>query len=855
MLEAPSSITPMMQQYLRIKADYPDTLVFYRMGDFYELFYDDAERAAELLDITLTSRNKNSENPVKMAGVPYHSVDQYIQKLIKLSVSVAICEQIGDPAKSKGPVERKVVRVVTPGTLTDEKFLDARTENLIMAVHEDNGKRAVAVLEISSGRFSAKNIADSESVHSEIDRIRPAEILTADLSALTEQLPEDRVQEVPDWYFSYERATELLKTQYNVDKLTAFDCDQHPAATAVAGALLQYAIDVYGSELPHIQQLKFETPDEFLVLDDCSWRNLEIEKNLSGETRNSLIDLYDKCATAMGARTLRRWFRKPVRNRIEVEKRHMIIEHLLEHNLSNSVKTVLQGVADVERISARVATKSARPVDLVRLKESLQSIPALVEIIQPGDCSEALALCEAMDTVDEASDQIARAIREEPAATIRDGGVIRRGYDAELDELTKLRDDSGQQLAEMEVHERNRTGIRNLRIHYNRVHGYYIEVPRQAGDQVPEDYLRRQTLKNNERFTHAKLSEFESTILGAKEKSLAREKLLFEQLLEYIQPFVPRMQKTADAMAQLDVLCNFANLSITDSLQRPILVDEPGISIVGGRHPMVEATQNKPFVPNDTDLNQQNRLLLITGPNMGGKSTYMRQTAVIVLLSYTGCYVPAKAATIGPIDRIFTRIGASDDLSAGNSTFMVEMTEMAAILHQATEQSLVIVDEIGRGTSTFDGLALAWACADSLLTDIQALCMFSTHYYEITALAENSPGASNAHLTAVQHNGKIVFLYEVEPGATKQSYGIQVARLAGVPSKVVSMANEKLSQLTESAGNREQIASDQSQMSLFDPKPCDHSPALEKLKNIDPDDLSPREALETLYLLKRLEEN
>lgn len=855
MLEVPSSITPMMQQYLRIKADYPDTLLFYRMGDFYELFYEDAVQAAELLDITLTSRNKNSDNPVKMAGVPHHSVDQYIQKLIRLSVPVAICEQIGDPAKAKGPVERKVVRVVTPGTLTDEKFLDARTENLIMAVHEIDGKQAVAVLEISSGRFLAKDIADSESVQSEINQVRPAEILTADSTVLTEQLPEDRIQEVPDWYFSYQRATDLLKVQYGVDKLTAYDCDQHPVATAVAGALLQYAIDVYGSELPHIQELKFETSDEYLVLDDCSWRNLEIERNLSGETRNSLIDLYDRCSTAMGARTLRRWFRKPVRNRLEVERRHMIIEHLLEHSKSDSVRTILQGVADVERISSRIATKSARPVDLVRLKESLLSIPALVELIQPNDCSEASALCEAMDTVDEASDLIARAIREEPAATIRDGGVIRRGYDAELDELIKLRDDSGQQLAEMEIRERNRTGIRNLRIHYNRVHGYYIEVPRQAGDQVPKDYLRRQTLKNNERFTHPQLSEFESTILGAKEKSLAREKLLYEQLLEHLQSFVSRMQSSADSLAQLDVLCNFAHLSITDSLQRPILVDEPGVLIVGGRHPMVEATQKKPFVPNDTELNRQNRLLLITGPNMGGKSTYMRQTAVIVLLSYTGCYVPAQSATIGPIDRIFTRIGASDDLSAGNSTFMVEMTEMATILHRATAQSLVIVDEIGRGTSTFDGLALAWACADNLLTDIQALCMFSTHYFEVTALAENSPGASNVHLTAVQHDGKIVFLYEVRQGATKQSYGIQVARLAGVPSKVVSVASEKLSKLTESAGNREQMGTRQSQIPFFEPEPCDRSPVLEKLKHIDPDDLSPKEALETLYLLKRLEED
>lgn len=845
----------MMQQYLRIKADYPDTLLFYRMGDFYELFYEDAVQAAKLLDITLTSRNKNSEHPIKMAGVPHHSVDQYIQKLIKLSVPVAICEQVGNPAATKGVVERKVVRVVTPGTLTDEKFLDARTENLIMAVHEVDGRQAMAVLEISSGRFWAKDIADSDTAHSEVNQLRPAEILVADSGSLTGQLPEDRVQEVPDWYFSYERSTELLKAQYGVDKLSAFDCDQHPIATTVAGALLQYAIDVYGSDLPHIQALKFETSDEFLILDDCSWRNLEVERTLSGETKNSLIDLYDRCCTAMGARMLRRWFRKPVRDRLEVQRRHVIVEHLLERNICEPLRTDLRGIADVERISSRVATRSARPVDLVRLKESLQYIPVLVELIDAKDCPEAVALCEAMDALDEISELIARAIRDEPAATIRDGGVIRHGYDAELDELFTLREDSGQQLAEMEIHERNRSGIRNLRIQYNRVHGYYIEVPRQASDQVPEDYIRRQTLKNNERFTLPRLSEFESTILGTKEKSLAREKLLYEQLLEHLQPFVFRMQGTADSLAQLDVLCNFAYLSMTDSLHRPTLVEEPGISIDGGRHPMVEATQKNPFVPNGTELDQQNRLLLITGPNMGGKSTYMRQTAVIVLLSYTGCYVPARSATIGPIDRIFTRIGASDDLSAGNSTFMVEMTEMATILHRATQQSLVIVDEIGRGTSTFDGLALAWACADNLLTDVRALCMFSTHYFEITALAESSPGASNVHLTAVQHDGKIVFLYEVRQGAAKQSYGIQVARLAGVPSKVVSMASERLQQLTESSGDREQKSATPSQMSLFDSMARDLPPVLEKLQQIDPDDLSPKEALETLYLLKRLEKN
>ncbi len=855
MLDSPSANTPMMQQYLRIKADYPDTLLFYRMGDFYELFYEDAEQAARLLDITLTSRNKSSPNPIKMAGVPFHSVNQYIQKLIQQSIPVAICEQVGDPAKAKGPVERKVVRVITPGTLTDENFLDARTENLIMAVHETDASCSIAILEVSSGRFLAREIPEPQSIHSEIERIQPAEVLVADSAPLAEQLKTEGLREIPQWYFGLERASELLKKQYGVQSLAAFGCDLHPEATAVAGALLQYALDVFGSELPHIQVLQFEDPDDYLILDSYSWRNLEVERNLSGDTKNSLLELYDGCSTAMGARTLRRWFRKPSRNRSEVQRRHIIIEHLLEVGALITLNPKLKSIADVERISSRIATRSAKPTDLVRLRESLKSVPSLIESINAGDCAEAKTLCGSMDDIPEVVDVLARAIVDEPSNQLRTGGFINPQYDAELGELVRLRDDSGLALAQMEVRERTRTSIRNLKVHYNRVHGYYIEVPRQAADQVPEDYVRRQTLKNNERYITPELRKFESEILSAKEKALAREKLLYEQLLDQLQPFISRMQSTAASLAELDVLCNFAELSITHDLTRPELVEQPGISIVGGRHPMVEAMLNKPFVPNCAELNSDNRLLMITGPNMGGKSTYMRQTAVITLLAYTGCYVPAKSATIGPVDRIFTRIGASDDLSAGSSTFMVEMTEMAAILHGATEHSLVIVDEIGRGTSTFDGLALAWACADSLLNDIRTLCMFSTHYFEITALAEQSTGARNVHLDAVQHAGKIVFLYEVKDGATNQSYGIQVARLAGIPSKVVSVASERLAKLTQSVGNREHVATTQQQLSIFDTEPATSSPLEDKLAEIEPDELSPKEALEMLYLLKRMHDS
>ncbi len=843
----------MMQQYLRIKADYPDTLLFYRMGDFYEMFHDDAERGAELLGITLTSRGKSTANPIKMAGVPFHSVNQYIQKLIKLSIPVAICEQIGDPTTSKGPVERKVVRVITPGTLTDENLLDARTENILMAVKKFNKGWSMAMLEVSSGRFSAREIPSSESIQSEIDRIQPAEILVGESTDQTENLSTNRLQEVPQWYFSYDRASELLKKQFGVVDLAVFECDQYPEATAVTGALLQYARDVYGAELPHIQSFRIEKPDEFVLLDSHSWRNLEIEATLSGDTKNSLLELFDRCSTTMGARQLRRWFRYPVRNRQEVERRHRIIAHLCEEGRSETSKVNLHKIGDIERIVSRVATRTARPTDLVRLKESLQSVPSLIELIAEGDCQEVIDLCNSMEALPDLTELLSRAIQDEPATMIRDGGVIQQGYDGQLDELIKLRDDSGHALSEMEIRERERTGIKNLRIHFNRVHGYYIEVPRLATEQIPAEYTRRQTTKNTERYITPELREFESQILSAKERSLAREKALYDELLDNLQQFVARIQTTAKTVAEIDVLCNFANRSKTLDLQRPKLVDEPGIAITAGRHLLVESMLSKPFVPNDTELNERNHLLLITGPNMGGKSTYMRQTAVIALLAYTGSYVPADSVTIGPIDRIFTRIGASDDLSAGSSTFMVEMTEMASILHSATQKSLVIVDEIGRGTSTFDGLALAWACAHSLLADVQALCMFSTHYFEITALAESLTGAKNVHLDAVKHGGEIIFLYEVKEGATNQSYGIQVARLAGIPSKVIAVASEKLAELSMSACKQAvQIDEQLYQPSIFDSQAKLISPALDRLGEVQPDNISPREALEILYQLKQL---
>ena len=848
-------LTPMMQQYLSIKADYKDTLLLYRMGDFYEFFYEDAEIASQLLGITLTSRGKSTDR-IKMAGVPFHSVNQYIQKLIAQSISVAICEQVGDTTK-KGPVERKVVRVITPGTLTDESLLDARTENLLVATHKTSHNLwSLATIEVSSGRFSARDYPELHQVQSEIERINPAEILVEENSSLKNLSHSNGLQEIPGWYFNFDRATELLKKQFGVRDLAAFECNRYPGATAVAGALLQYATDVYGKEMPHIDRLEITNPNDYLQIDHYSWRNLEVESTLTGNTKNSLLALLDRCSTSMGARQLRRWLRFPVRERREVERRHRIIEHLLADRRLDKVRTKLMEVGDLERIVSRIATKSAKPVDLVRLKESLQLVPQLIESVAPEECVETTKLCNSIHALPELKEWLSHAIRVEPAATLRDGGVIQHGYDEELDRFIKLREDSGQAIAEMENRERTRTGIKNLKIQYNRVHGYYIEVSRLVADKLPSGYTRCQTLKHNERYFTSELRDFEVQILSAKDKSIAREKFLYEKLIDDIQSFVALIQVTARAISELDVLCNFSYISEVLNLKRPKLVDEPKVSISQGRHLLIESELNAPFVANDTDLSQSDRLLLITGPNMGGKSTYMRQTALIALLAYTGSFVPAADATIGRIDRIFTRIGASDDLSSGNSTFMVEMTEMATILHNATCESLVIVDEIGRGTSTFDGLALAWACAKSLLTDVKALSLFSTHYYEITALADTLAGAKNVHLDAVQYQGDIVFLYTVKHGATNQSYGIQVARLAGIPSKVISTASNKLSELTDSAYQLPSIDMEGPyQSSIFELIAAPSSPVLEKLKTIQPDNLSPREALEILYELKQLEDD
>ena len=817
------------------------------------MFHDDAVRGAELLDIALTSRGKSSGVAIKMAGIPVHSVNQYINKLMKASVPVAICEQIGDPAVSKGPVERKVVRVVTPGTLIDDSLLDGRSENLLLAVRNIGDQWGIAQLEISSGRFSAKEISSDESIKSEIERTKPAEILVADNESFLENMDISRFQEVPGWYFNLKRASDLLLSQYGLNDLAVFGCDRYPVATAVAGALLQYAKDVYGKKLPHIQNLRIENPDKYLLIDRHSWRNLEIETTISGKSKGSLLYLLDNCATMMGARQLRRWFRNPVRDHNEINRRHSIIEHFSIKRRQDSLKPHLKKIGDLERIVSRLATKTANPLDLVSMRTSLQILPEVISVVESELCPELAQLCEQIDLLPEIRQLLTDAIKDSPVSTLKEGGVICAGYDKELDELTALRQDSGQALIDMEMREKLRTGIKNLRIQYNRVHGYYIEVSRLLAEQVPADYVRRQTLKNNERYITPELREFENRILSAKDRAISREKQLYSQLLEDLLECIDAIQTTGKAIAEIDLLCNFAERAATLNMTQPEMTESPGICIKGGRHPLVENSMNRPFVPNDTELNDTRRLLLITGPNMGGKSTYMRQTAVITFLAHIGSYVPAAIAQIGPMDRIFTRIGSSDDLTGGSSTFMVEMTEMASILHDATEQSLVIVDEIGRGTSTFDGLSLAWACASSLVQQIRALTMFSTHYYEITGLATQVDHAENVHLDAVEYDGKIVFMYEVKSGATNQSYGLQVAKLAGISKSVLQDAQMKLDELTSTAGH--QMTATQApnrQLPLFEPQPEKPSPVKIRLKEIEPNNLSPREALDLIFELKNL---
>jgi len=840
-----SNHTPMMQQYLRIKADYPQMLLFYRMGDFYELFFDDAHKAAQLLDITLTARGSTNGKPIPMAGVPFHAADAYMAKLLRQGLSIAICEQIGDPKTAVGPVERQVARILTPGTVSDAAFLEANQDNLLLALHQVQDIYGLAVLDLSGGRFHLLEVQGEEALLSELERLKPAEILHSESwNPAALQASKAALCRRPEWEFQYETALRLLTQQMQTQDLAGFGCAGLPLAISAAGCLLQYAKETQRAALPHIRSITVEARDESLILDAATRRNLELINTLSGGEEHSLNHLMDHTKTAMGSRLLKRWLNRPLRDLGVLHKRQAVLQDLIARRSYPALQKILQGLADLERISARIALKSARPRDLAHLRDTLALLP---EIQQQMLAAQAPRLTELATEISEFPDfheELRKALVENPPMTIRDGGVIARGYDAELDELLSLSENAGEFLLQLEEREKQRTGLSTLKVGYNRVHGYYIEISRLQAREVPADYIRRQTLKNAERYITPELKVFEDKALSSKERALAREKSLYEALLEHCLSWLHPLQRCGAALAELDLLANLAERAQTLKWACPELVAQPGIEIRGGRHPVVEAVSEHPFVPNDVTLNPAQHLLVITGPNMGGKSTYMRQIALIVLLAHIGSFVPAQQARIGAVDRIFTRIGASDDLASGRSTFMVEMTEMANILHNATSQSLILMDEIGRGTSTLDGLSLAWSCAEYLAKQIKAFTLFATHYFELIVLEQELAGVKNVHFDATEHGDKVIFMHTVQPGPANRSYGIQVAQLAGVPQAVINGAKQKLQAL-----EREHQVQTPS-VDLVQPP---HKPAvIAQLEALDPDQLSAREALEWIYKLKGL---
>ncbi len=846
-----SQHTPMMQQFLQLKAEVGDMLLFYRMGDFYELFYGDAEKASRLLDITLTKRGKSAGGVIPMCGVPYHAAENYLARLVRAGESVAIAEQIGDPATSKGPVERKVVRVVTPGTVTDEALLEERRDNLIAALcHNDD--YGLAVLDISSGRFFLQQLDNRTDLIAELERLHPQELLVAESLNPEESLGRKTgITRRPEWHFEFDTATAQLTRHFGTRDLSGFGCDDVPLAVSAAGCLLQYVEETQKSTLPHLRGMTIERHDDAIIIDAATRRNLEIEQTVSGDRKNTLAGILDHTTTPMGSRLLRRWLNRPLRDRLIVSNRHDATEELTRSACDSSISELLRACGDIERILARVALRSARPRDFATLRDSLQLLPELQKLLQPFSEGLLAQLAFMAQPRPETAALLERAIVDNPPVVLRDGGVIAAGYDAELDELRDLSQNADQFLLDLEMREKERTGIATLKVAYNRVHGYYIEISKAQAESAPGEYVRRQTLKNVERFITPELKKFEDKVLSARERSLAREKALYDELFDLLAPDITSLQEAAEAVATLDVLANLAERAMTLGLTRPQLTQEREISIRAGRHPVVESVNDMPFIPNGVELGDSRTMLIITGPNMGGKSTYMRQNALIVLMAYAGCFVPAEAASIGAIDRIFTRIGASDDLAGGRSTFMVEMEETANILHNATEYSLVLMDEIGRGTSTFDGLSLAWSCAVELATGLRSLTLFATHYFELTSLPEEFDSIVNVHLDAVEQGESIVFLHAVMEGPANQSYGLQVAQLAGVPRAVIHRARTKLVSLEQGDAARSDLSS--SQLPLFSPDPEPDSKIEKELEGIDPDELTPREALSLLYTLKALQ--
>jgi DNA mismatch repair protein MutS len=869
----------MMRQYLDIQAplktSHPDALLFYRMGDFYELFYDDAKRAADLLGITLTQRGQSGGNPIPMAGVPVHAVEGYLAKLVKLGRSAAICEQIGDPATTKGPVAREVVRIVTPGTLTDEALLEDRRETLLVALARDADAWGAAVLDLAAGRLAVTRLKDDSALAAELQRLAPAELLAPEGLALPPAAERHAALRRRDaWHFDPGSAEHQLCQRFGTRDLAGFGVasigdeagdgagDGIGAEIGAAGALMAYVAETQRSDVPHIRSMRVEYHDQALLLDAATRRNLELDRSLSGDDRATLVGVMDRCATAMGSRLLRRWIQRPMNDQAAIRARHAAVAAMIAGRLFPELSDTLRGIADLERILSRIALRSARPRDLEALRRSLGLLPDLLSVIGDADAERLSALAEDLGPHPALHRTLVAAIVDDPPQLIRDGGVIAAGYDAELDQLRALSEDADSFLTDLEARERSATGISTLKVGYNRVHGFYIEISKAQSERAPAHYTRRQTLKNAERYISEELKTFEDQVLSARERALAHEKALWDGLLDGIAEQLAPLQLTAMALAELDVLTDFAERAVTLDLAEPRLTETPGMVIEAGRHLVVEQVSadqgGEPFVPNDLTLDDARRLWVITGPNMGGKSTFMRQTALIVILAHAGSFVPAASASIGPLDRIFTRIGASDDLAGGRSTFMVEMTEAAEILNNAGDRSLVLMDEIGRGTSTYDGMSLAWAIARHIAGVNRAFTLFATHYFELTQLADELPGCGNLHLDAVEHRSKggdsLVFLHEVKEGPADRSFGLQVASLAGVPKAAIKDARRYLAELEANPVHRTTP-----QIGLFEPqmKPTEAVEDAEvdalraELDAVDLDALSPRDALELLYRLKR----
>ena len=850
----------MMQQYLRIKAQHPNVLLFYRMGDFYEMFYEDARRASQLLDIALTQRGNSAGAPIPMAGVPAVTLDGYLAKLVRKGQSVAICEQRGEPGKTKGPMEREVVRIVTPGTLTDEALLDARRDTVLASAFGRDGKFGLAWLDLSAGRFNVMELDSGAALDAELERLRPAELLAPD-GDLPTKAPSAAGEERPwqlraPWHFELSSATQALTEQFSTRDLAGFGCADKPLAICAAGALLAYVRETQKSALPHLLSITTEEQDAALIMDPATRRNLELDESLSGLPDLTLAGIFDCTATTMGGRLLRRWLHRPLRDHARLRLRYDAVANLIENARHVGLTDSLKAIGDLERILARVALRSARPRDLTQLRGSLATLPALRQLLADNPSPLIQRLVNSIGDHSAEHTLLTKAVVEAPPHYLRDGGVIADGFDAELDELRALSGNTEQFMVDLERRERERSGLSSLKLGFNRVQGFFIEVNRSQADAVPADYVRRQTVKSAERFITPELKSFEDKVLGSRDRSLARERSLYDELLASISANLAALQATTAALAEIDVLTCFAERAVTLNCARPELVDEPVLRVEAGRHPVVERAARDPFIPNDLLFDEGRRMLIITGPNMGGKSTYMRQTALIVILAHMGCYVPARRAVLGPMDRIFTRIGAADDLAGGRSTFMLEMTETANILHNATDKSLVLMDEVGRGTSTFDGLSLAWACAAFIAKKIRAFTLFATHYFELTSLASEAPGVANVHVEAVEHGDRLIFLHTVKEGPANQSYGLQVAALAGIPKAVTTQARRYLTELERERDAMRSFSSPQSELALFSPPPDSAPPesaALEALRALDPNSLSPREALDLLFRLQQLD--